>query len=155
MRKNRLRWFKHVQRKTFDAKRVENIIVKDKRSRGSPMRTWDEQIKVDLHDLNLSEGLTRDRGSWRRHIHVLGYWCHLRLPFDVFSLLLISFLLLLVFLFSFFVVGSTYLFYFYAFNLSFTCSYVSLSFSSRGTPLAMLSFMGMGCRRPYLPKPCP
>ena len=37
---------------------VESIIVKGKRSRGRPMRTWDEQIKVDLPELNLSEGLT-------------------------------------------------------------------------------------------------
>ena len=61
MRENRLRWFGHVQRKTLAApvRRVESIIVEDKRSRGRPRRTWDEQIKVDLRDLNLSEGLTR------------------------------------------------------------------------------------------------
>ena len=75
MRENRLRWFGHVQKKTFAApvRRVESIIVEGKRGRGRPRRTWDEQIRVDLHELNLSEGLTRDRGSWRRHIHVLDY----------------------------------------------------------------------------------
>ena len=75
MRKNRLKWFRHVQRKTFAApvRRVESIIVEGKRGRGRPRRTWDEQIKVDLHELNLSKGLTRDRGSWRAHIHVLDY----------------------------------------------------------------------------------
>ena len=54
-----------MQKKTFDAsvKRVECIIVEGKKSRGRPRRTWDEQIKVYLHELNLSEGLTRDRGS--------------------------------------------------------------------------------------------
>ena len=75
MRENRLIWFEHVERKTLAApvRRVENIIVEGKRSRGRPRRTWDEQIKVDLRKLNLSEGLTKDRGSWRRHIHVLDY----------------------------------------------------------------------------------
>ncbi|XP_057526470.1 protein VASCULATURE COMPLEXITY AND CONNECTIVITY-like isoform X2 [Amaranthus tricolor] len=38
--------------------------------------------------------------------------------------------------------------------LLFSC-YVLLSFSSRGTPLVALSFMGMSCRRPSLPRPCP
>ena len=75
MCENKLRCFGHVQRKTFTTpvKRVENIIVEGMRSRGRPKRTWDEQIKVDIHELNLSEGLTRDRGSWRRYIHVLDY----------------------------------------------------------------------------------
>ena len=60
---NRLRWFGHVQRKTLAAhvRRVESIIVEGKRSRGRPRRTWDEQIKVDLRMLNLSESLIRDR----------------------------------------------------------------------------------------------
>ena len=65
MRKNRLMWFGHVQRKIFDAhvRRVESIIVEGKRSRGRPKITWDEQIRVDLHELNLSADLTRDMSS--------------------------------------------------------------------------------------------
>ena len=64
-----------MQRKTLAAcvRRVESIIVDDKRSRGRHVRNWDEQIKVDLRELNLSEGLTRDWGSWRCHMHVLDY----------------------------------------------------------------------------------
>ena len=64
-----------MQRKTFDApvRRVESIIVEGKRSGGRPRRTWDKQIKVDLHEFNLSEGLTTDRGSRRRYIYVLDY----------------------------------------------------------------------------------
>ena len=40
MRENRLRWFGHVQRKTFDApvRSVESIIVEGKRSPGRPRR---------------------------------------------------------------------------------------------------------------------
>ena len=75
MREKRLMWFGHVQRKTFDApvRRLESIIVEGKRSRDKPKRTWDEQLRVDLQKLNLSADLTRDKSSWRRHIHVLDY----------------------------------------------------------------------------------
>ena len=64
-----------MQRKNFDApvRRVESIIVDGKRNRGRPKRTWDEQIRVDLQELNLSADLTRDRSSWRHHIHVLDF----------------------------------------------------------------------------------
>ena len=73
MRENRLRWFGHVQRKPIEApvRRIETIIVEGKRSRGRPKKTWVEQIKDDLSELHLSEDLTRDRNSWRRHIHIL------------------------------------------------------------------------------------
>ena len=75
MRENRLRWFRHVGRKTHDApvRRIECIIVECKRSQGRPRKTWKEQNKSDLHELHLSKDLTRDRGSWRRLIHVLDY----------------------------------------------------------------------------------
>ena len=75
MRENRLRWFGHMQRKTFGApvRRVESIIVEGKRSRGRLRRTWGEQIRVDLYELNLYADLTRNRSNWRRHIHVLDY----------------------------------------------------------------------------------
>ena len=72
MRENRSRWFGHVQRKTHDApvRRIECIIVEGKKSRGRPRRTYEEQIKSDMHELHLSKDLTRDRGSWQRLIHV-------------------------------------------------------------------------------------
>ena len=75
IRENRLRWFGHVQRKIHDApvRRIECIIVEGKRSRGRPRRTWEEQIKSDLHELHLFKDLTRNRASWQRLIHVLDY----------------------------------------------------------------------------------
>ena len=44
MRENRLRWFGHVQRKTFDApvRKIESIIVKGKKSRERPRRSWED-----------------------------------------------------------------------------------------------------------------
>ena len=57
------------------------------------------------------------------------------------------------FLFSL-VVGFTYLFSLYAFYLSSSCSYVSISLSSRGTPLVTLFFISMSCCRPSFPRPC-
>ena len=104
--------------------------------------------------INLSEGLTRDRGSWRRHIHVVDYWCPLRLSFGVIAILF-SLVSVLVFVFFYFVVVTTYLFYQYAFILSFPCNYVSLFLSNRGTLLAALFFIGMSCRCTSLPIPCP
>ena len=64
-REGRLRWFGHVKRKTYYAfvRRIKSIIVESKISRRRPRKTREEQIKKDLHDLQLSEDLTRDRGS--------------------------------------------------------------------------------------------
>ena len=75
IRENKLRWFGHVQRKTHDVpvRRIECIIVEGKKSRGRPRRTWEEQIKSDMHELHLSEDLSRDKGSWWRLIHFLEY----------------------------------------------------------------------------------
>ena len=68
MRKNKLRWFGHMQRKTLDSlvRRIESIIVVGKRSRGRSKKMWVEQIKNDLSEKRLSADLTRDRNSWRR-----------------------------------------------------------------------------------------
>ena len=41
MRENRLRWFRHVQRKTHDVpvRRIQCIIMESKKSRGRPRKT--------------------------------------------------------------------------------------------------------------------
>ena len=55
---HRLRWFGHVQRRLPEApvrsgllKRVDNV----KRGRGRPKLTWDESVKRDLKDWNISK----------------------------------------------------------------------------------------------------
>ena len=65
MRKNRLRWFGHMQRKTIDAlvRGIESIIVEGKRGLERPKRTWEGQIKCDLHELHLSKDLTKNKYS--------------------------------------------------------------------------------------------
>ncbi|KAL6584739.1 hypothetical protein OROMI_004028 [Orobanche minor] len=72
-RKGRLRWFGHVRRRQSSApvRRVESLLVVGGRRRGRPRRTWEEQLKLDLKALNLSEAMTVDRCSWRRHIRVV------------------------------------------------------------------------------------
>ena len=75
MEKDNIKYLFRCAEKDFRRpyKRVENIIVEGKRSQEKLKRTWDDQIKVDLHELNLFQGLSRDRGSWRRHIHIIDY----------------------------------------------------------------------------------
>ena len=59
---HRLRWFGHVQRRPPEApvqapvrnevlERVDNV----KRGRGRPKLTWDELVKRDLKDWNISK----------------------------------------------------------------------------------------------------
>ena len=135
-------------------RRVESIIVESKRSRGTPRRTWDEQTRVNLHELNFSEGLTMDRSSWRRHISMFRTTDVL---FD-YLLVFLVFASLVSFTISFcFVLFCSwfYLFIFYKHWIYLSRVVTPLSFSSGGTPLAALSFIGMSCLCPFLRKPCP
>ena len=70
---HRLRWFGHVQRRPPEApvrsgvlKRVDKV----KRGRGRPKLTWDESVKRDLKDWDISEELALDRSAWRLAINV-------------------------------------------------------------------------------------
>lgn len=73
LREGRLRWFGHVRRRraTAPVRRVESISVVGVRRRGRPRRTWEEQLRLDLKNLNLNENMTADRSSWRRRIRVV------------------------------------------------------------------------------------
>ncbi|KAG2648850.1 hypothetical protein PVAP13_1NG067966 [Panicum virgatum] len=69
----RLRWFGHVQRRPLEApvrngvlERVDNV----KRGRGRPKLTWDELVKRDLKDWNISKEIALDRSAWRLAINV-------------------------------------------------------------------------------------
>jgi hypothetical protein len=62
----RLRWFGHVQRRPPEAlvtsvvlQRVDNV----KRGRCRPKLTWDESVKRDLKEWNISKQLARDRSA--------------------------------------------------------------------------------------------
>ena len=71
---HRLRWFGHVQRRLPEApvrngilERVDNV----KMGRDRPKLTWDELVKRDLKDWNISKEIDLDRSAWRLAINVL------------------------------------------------------------------------------------
>ena len=70
---HRLRWFGHVQRRPPEEpvrsgvlKRVDKV----KRGRGRPKLTWDESVKRDLKNWDISEEVALDRTAWRLAINV-------------------------------------------------------------------------------------
>ena len=70
---HRLRWFGHVQRRPPEApvrsgvlKRVDNV----KKGRGRPRLIWDESVKRDLQEWNISKKLAIDRSTWKLAINV-------------------------------------------------------------------------------------
>ena len=76
---HRLRWFGHVQRRPPEApvrngvlERVDNV----KRGRGRPKLTWDESVKRDLKDWNISKEIALDRSAWRLAINVPEPWTY-------------------------------------------------------------------------------
>ena len=70
---HRLRWFGHVQQRPPEApvhsgvlKWVNNV----KRGRGRPKLTWDESVKRDLKDWDISDEVVLDMSAWRLAINV-------------------------------------------------------------------------------------
>ena len=45
-------------------------VAKVKRGRGRPKLTWDESVKRDLKDWDISEELALDRTAWRLAINM-------------------------------------------------------------------------------------
>ncbi|XP_070036951.1 uncharacterized protein [Nicotiana tomentosiformis] len=75
MRESRLRWFRHVKRRSIDApvRRCESLDMESlRRGRGRPKKYWGEVIRQDMALLQLTENMTLDRRVWRSRINVEG-----------------------------------------------------------------------------------
>jgi hypothetical protein len=70
MRRSRLRWFGHVERKSNEdwVKRCCELEVQGKRPRGRPVKIWIDVIKDDLRRLNITRENAQNRCAWRRLI---------------------------------------------------------------------------------------
>ena len=70
LRRNRLRWFGHVERMNEHnpVKRSRTVVVEGNRTRGRPCKTWGQLIDNDLRKLRLDPGLAYDREAWKRDI---------------------------------------------------------------------------------------
>jgi len=70
MKKSRLRWFGHVERKD-DSDWVKRCIMLDVEGitqRGCPKKTWWDCVKNDMESLGLSQKDVQSRNKWRRRI---------------------------------------------------------------------------------------
>ena len=70
IRRNRLRWFGHVERKedTDWVKKCMGMQVGGNRSRGRPRKTWLEVVRGDMKVMGLTRGDAQDRHRWRSGI---------------------------------------------------------------------------------------
>jgi hypothetical protein len=70
IRRNRLRWFGHVERKEDNdwVKKCQHYEVKGSRGRGRGRKTWKECVEADMKMLGLKREDAQDRVSWRQAI---------------------------------------------------------------------------------------
>jgi hypothetical protein len=68
VRRNRLRWFGHVERKDENdwVKACQRLEVDGRRGRGRGRKTWRECVKDDMKVLGLVEKDAQDRLKWRK-----------------------------------------------------------------------------------------
>ena len=67
MRRRRLRWYGHVERRDEEhiLRRAMEMEVAGRRPRGRPRKTWRETIEEDMRGLGLRRRDVYDRGKWR------------------------------------------------------------------------------------------
>ena len=70
MRRGRLRWFGHVERKKVDdwVSACRNLKVVGSRGRGRPRMTWRARSDGDMNDMGLRPEMAMDREKWRSGI---------------------------------------------------------------------------------------
>jgi hypothetical protein len=74
---HRLRWFGHVQRRPPEASVRSGVLDRVgsvRRGRGRPKLTWDEAVKRDLKEWDITKELVVDRSAWRLAINVPETW---------------------------------------------------------------------------------
>jgi hypothetical protein len=70
---HRLRWFGHVQRRPPEAPVRSGVLDRVgsvRRGRGRPKLTWEEAVKRDFKEWDISKELVMDRSAWRLAINV-------------------------------------------------------------------------------------
>ena len=67
MRRGRLRWFGHVERKEVDdwVSTCRNLEVLGSRGRGRPRMTWRARLDGDMKGMGLRTGMAMNREKWR------------------------------------------------------------------------------------------
>ena len=67
MRRGRLTWLGHVERKEMDdwVSACRNLEVAGSRGRGRPRMTWRAQLDGDMKDIGLRPEMALDRKKWR------------------------------------------------------------------------------------------
>jgi hypothetical protein len=70
VRRGRLRWFGHVERKKADdwVSKCRELDVEGQRGRGRGKKTWRESVDEDMVRLNLTRELAQDRAMWKSGI---------------------------------------------------------------------------------------